>query len=50
MKPTYEELERQVLEQAVQLANAESKCRELAAENVTLNDKMNKLAVMTPTY
>lgn len=28
MKPTYEEL-------AVQLANAESKCRELAAENVT---------------
>ncbi|WP_233638805.1 hypothetical protein [Citrobacter werkmanii] len=37
MKPTYEEL-------AVQLANAESKCRELAAESVTLNDKMNKLA------
>ncbi|EPJ0879308.1 TPA: hypothetical protein ACYSDI_002863 [Citrobacter freundii] len=37
MKPTYEEL-------AVQLANAESKCRELAAENVALNDKMNKLA------
>ncbi|MEH5749431.1 hypothetical protein PO640_04195 [Citrobacter freundii] len=29
---------------AVQLANAESKCRELAEENVTLNDKMNKLA------
>ncbi|ECF6827442.1 hypothetical protein PU90_09575 [Salmonella enterica subsp. enterica] len=29
---------------AVQLANAESKCRELAAESVTLNDKMNKLA------
>ncbi|MBA8562039.1 hypothetical protein HVV49_14795 [Citrobacter freundii] len=29
---------------AVQLANAESKCRELAVENVTLNDKMNKLA------
>lgn len=29
---------------AVQLANAERKCRELAAENVTLNDKMNKLA------
>lgn len=29
---------------AVQLANAESKCRELAGENVTLNDKMNKLA------
>lgn len=32
------------LELAVQLANAESKCRELAAENVTLNDKMNKIA------
>ncbi|WFX93291.1 hypothetical protein [Citrobacter braakii] len=31
MKPTYEQLEQQVLEQAVQLANAESKCRELAA-------------------
>ncbi|WP_193160565.1 hypothetical protein [Citrobacter youngae] len=30
MKPTYEEL-------AVQLANAESKCRELAAENAWLN-------------
>lgn len=29
---------------AAHLANAESKCRELAAENVTLNDKMNKLA------
>ncbi|WP_213758445.1 hypothetical protein [Citrobacter freundii] len=29
---------------AVQLANAESKCRELTAENVTLNDKMNRLA------
>ena len=33
MKPTYAQLELQVLEQAVQLANAESKCRELAAEN-----------------
>lgn len=30
MKPTYEELEQQVLELSVQLANAESKCRELA--------------------
>lgn len=36
MKPTYEELEQQVLEQAVQLANAESKCRELASENAGL--------------
>ncbi|MGY9523624.1 hypothetical protein ACTM6F_19845 [Citrobacter freundii] len=32
MKPTYEQLEQQVLDMAVQLANAESKCRELAAE------------------
>ncbi|CAM7605360.1 MULTISPECIES: hypothetical protein [Citrobacter freundii complex] len=38
MKPTYEQLEQQVLEQAVQLANAESKCRELAAHAVTLPD------------
>ncbi|OIY03355.1 hypothetical protein [Citrobacter portucalensis] len=29
MKPTYEELEQQVLDLSVQLANAESKCREL---------------------
>ncbi|MGK4380789.1 hypothetical protein [Citrobacter youngae] len=39
-----ENLEVKVLDTAEQLANAESKCRELAAENVTLNDKMNKLA------
>ncbi|WYC18295.1 hypothetical protein [Citrobacter phage vB_CfrS_K1M] len=32
------------LELAVQLANAESKCREMAAENVALNDKTNRLA------
>lgn len=31
--PTYQELEDKVLELAVQLANAESKCRELAAES-----------------
>ncbi|WP_241007169.1 hypothetical protein, partial [Citrobacter freundii] len=36
MKPTYEELEQQVLELSVQLSNAESKCRELAAENAAL--------------
>lgn len=30
MKPTYEQLEQQVLELSVQLANSESKCRELA--------------------
>lgn len=40
----YASLERKNIELAVQLANAESKCRELAAENVALNDKMNKLA------
>ncbi|HIB9044517.1 TPA: hypothetical protein ACWYG7_004672 [Citrobacter braakii] len=38
------ELEQKLTDMTVQLANAESKCRELAAENVTLNDKMNKLA------
>ena len=32
MKPTYEQLQSQNAELAVQLANAESKCRELAAE------------------
>lgn len=37
-------LRAKLTDMAVQLANAESKCRELAAENVTLNDKMNKLA------
>ncbi|KAA1280214.1 hypothetical protein DXF85_02735 [Citrobacter pasteurii] len=40
-------LEQKLTDLAVQLANAESKCRELAAENVTLNDKMNKLATWT---
>ncbi|MBJ8401652.1 MULTISPECIES: hypothetical protein [Citrobacter] len=40
----FSELQSQNADMAVQLANAESKCRELAAENVTLNDKMNKLA------
>lgn len=40
----YEELQSQNEELAVQLANAESKCRELVAENATLNDKMNRLA------
>ncbi len=39
MKPTYEEFEQQVLELSVQLANAESKCRELAAENSYLLPK-----------
>ncbi|MBJ9640743.1 hypothetical protein I5520_01860 [Citrobacter sp. FDAARGOS_156] len=37
MKPTYEEL-------TVQLANAESKCRELAAENVELKSDRDTLA------
>lgn len=38
MKPTYEQLEQQVLDMAVQLANAESKCRELAAAENNLID------------
>ncbi|EPG3032488.1 hypothetical protein [Citrobacter freundii] len=37
MKPTYEEL-------AVQLANAESKCRELAAENAGLKELIEQHA------
>lgn len=41
---TINNLELKITDMAVQLANAESKCRELAAENVTLNDKMNRLA------
>lgn len=40
----FSELQSQNADLAVQLANAESKCREQGAENVTLNDKMNKLA------
>ncbi|MFL4399990.1 hypothetical protein [Citrobacter portucalensis] len=44
MKPTYEELEQQVLDMAVQLANAESKCRELAAENAGLKNPENWLS------
>lgn len=38
------ELQSQNAYMAVQLDNAESKCRELAVENVTLNDKINRLA------
>ncbi|MEP6459431.1 hypothetical protein [Citrobacter freundii] len=41
MKPTYEQLEAQVLELSVKLANAESKCREMAAENSGLKDAIN---------
>lgn len=67
MKPTYEELERQLEESrrefraadatihnlelkltdmAVQLANAESKCRELAAENAGLKQSKPSLKTM----
>ena len=42
--PTYQELEDKVLELAVQLANAESKCRELAAENAGLKNPDNWLS------
>ncbi|HAU5814414.1 TPA: hypothetical protein JD396_06405 [Citrobacter freundii] len=41
---TIHNLELKLTDMAVQLANSESKCRELAVENVTLNDKMNRLA------
>ena len=34
--PTYQELEDKVLELAVQLANAESKCRELSSKAMEL--------------
>ncbi|QLW74282.1 hypothetical protein HV139_09315 [Citrobacter freundii] len=37
-----EKLEAEVTDMAVQLANAESKCRELAAENSALKDGVNK--------
>lgn len=36
MKPTYEQLEQQLLELSVKLANVESKCVKLAAENAGL--------------
>ncbi|EMB4339669.1 hypothetical protein I5462_03245 [Citrobacter freundii] len=39
MKPTYEQLEQQVLELSVQLANAVSKCKELAAENAHAHER-----------
>ncbi|MDW2647667.1 hypothetical protein [Citrobacter portucalensis] len=41
---TIHNIELKLTDMAVQLANAESKCRELAAENGSLNDKMNRLA------
>ncbi|MEY7475924.1 hypothetical protein [Citrobacter freundii] len=41
---TIHNLELKLTDMAVQLANSESKCRELAVENVALNDKMNRLA------
>lgn len=47
MKPTYEELELQLTDMAVQLANAESKCRELAgvvAENADLKSLIEQHA------
>lgn len=46
MKPTYEQLEQQVLEQAVQLANAESKCRELALENEYIRNRYKELDLL----
>nr|WP_228553245.1 MULTISPECIES: ead/Ea22-like family protein [unclassified Citrobacter] len=46
MKPTYEQLEQQVLEQAVQLANAESKCRDLAAESAYIRNRHKELDLL----
>ena len=46
MKPTYEQLEQQVLEQAVKLANAESKCRELALENEYIRNRYKELDLL----
>lgn len=46
MKPTYEELEQQVLELSVHLANAESKCRELAAEKVYIRNRYKELDLL----
>lgn len=39
MKPTYEQLEQQVLDMAVQIANAESKCRDLVAESTHARER-----------
>lgn len=41
MKPTYEQLEQQLVELSVKLANVESKCAELAVENAKLADCAN---------
>lgn len=43
MKLTYEELEAKVLDMAVQLANAESECRELLDENTQLQRDKDSL-------
>lgn len=43
MKPTYEQLEAQVLELSVKLANVESKCAELAAENAGLKSVLEEI-------
>lgn len=46
MKPTYEELEAKVLTMTVQLANAESKCRELAAEKAYIRNRCKELNLL----
>lgn len=45
MKPTYEQLEAQVLELSVKLANVESKCAELVAESEKQQTHSEALAV-----
>ncbi|WP_368300903.1 hypothetical protein [Kluyvera sichuanensis] len=49
MKPTYEQLEAQVLELSVKLANVESKCAELAVENAGLKTGVTYFA-FAPEY
>ncbi|WP_368301332.1 hypothetical protein [Kluyvera sichuanensis] len=43
MKPTYEQLEAQVLELSVKLANAESKCVEVVAESAGLKSVLEEI-------
>ncbi|EAA6335222.1 hypothetical protein DPK38_10835 [Salmonella enterica subsp. enterica serovar Coeln] len=46
----YEELQSQNADMAVQLANAESKCRELAAENVALKEWAQDRAIIDDAF
>lgn len=50
MKPTYEQLEAQVLELSVKLANVESKCAEIAAELSTIEAIHNDAVFITDEH